>query len=175
MADLRNRSGFWMEATVVFNETNAKGLTKEVREKYVIEASSFIDGEQAIREEYQYANKPIKMIGNMVRPKYGTICFNTDAEAESFYKVKVCISEEVEVRTRKGGTRTKTKVVSHYHLVQASSVEGARQAIKDVVYKESNADYEIADIVKTRILDVLEHGKHMAKTAAERGTEEQQA
>ena len=115
------------------------------------------------------------MIGNMVRPKYGTICFNTDAEAESFYKVKVCISEEVEVRTRKGGTRTKTKVVSHYHLVQASSVEGARQAIKDVVYKESNADYEIADIVKTRILDVLEHGKHMAKTAAERGTEEQQA
>ena len=43
------------------------------------------------------------------------------------------------------------------------------------MYKESNADYEIADIVKTRILDVLEHGKHMAKTAVERGTEEQQA
>ena len=72
MADLRNRSGFWMEATVVFNETNAKGLTKEVREKYVIEASSFIDGEQAIREEYQYANKPIKMIEGCIALPSGT-------------------------------------------------------------------------------------------------------
>lgn len=165
--ELRNRSGFWMEAVVAFTETNEKGIAKEVKERYVIEASSFIDGEQRIRDEFNYANKPLKNVSNMLRPKYGTICFNNDAAAENWYKVKVGISEEVEVRTRKGGTKTKTKVVSHFHLVQAASAEGARLAVEQEVYKDTTADYEIADIVKTRILDVLENGKHLQKNDAE--------
>ena len=160
MANLRNRSGYWMEAQIAYNQINEKGICKEVRERYVIEAATFIDGEKRIRDEMTYNNRPIK-VPAMTKPKYGTICFNDDANAENFYKVKVCITEEVEVRTRKGGTRTKTKVQSHYHLVQASSVEGARQAIKNVVYKNTMVDYEIADIVKTRILDVLENDKHL--------------
>lgn len=161
MANFRNRSGLWMEAVLAFSETNEKGITKEVKERYVVEASSFIDGEKKLRDELNYNNRPIKSVSGMLRPKYGTICFNDNAGAENFYKVKVCITEEVEVRTRKGGVRTKTKVQSHFHLVQASNVEEARKAIKEVVYKESMADYEIADIVKTRILDVLENNKHL--------------
>ena len=163
MANLRNRSGFWMEATLIFNETNDKGITKEVRERYAVEAASFIDGEKKLLDEHNYANRPIKRVDGMVRPKYGTICFSDDATAESFYKVKVVITEEIEVKTRKGGVRTKTKAVSHFHLVQAPSNEAARKAIVDVVYKDSNADYEIADVVKTRILDVLENDKHLKK------------
>lgn len=158
---LRNRSGFWIEAVLVFSETNEKGLTKEVKEKYTVEAASFMDAEKKLREEMNYSNRPIKMVAGMVRPKYGTICFSDDATAENFYKAKVVITEEIEVKTRKGGTRTKTKAVSHFHLVQAPSVEAARKAIVDVVYKDSNADYEIADVVKTRILDVLENDKHL--------------
>lgn len=161
MANFRNRSGFWMEAVAVFSETNEKGISKEVKERYVIEASSFLDGEKRLRDELNYANRPIKRVDGMVRPKYGTICFSEDALADSYYKVKVVITEEVEVRTRKGGTRTKTKAVSHFHLVQAPSNESARKAIVDVVYKDSNADYEVADVVKTRIIDVLENNKHL--------------
>ena len=152
-----------MEATLIFNETNEKGITKEVRERYAVEAASFIDGEKKLRDEHNYANRPIKRVDGMVRPKYGTICFSDDATAESFYKVKVVITEEIEVKTRKGGVRTKTKAVSHFHLVQAPSVEAARKAVIDVVYKDSNADYEISDVVKTRILDVLENDKHLKK------------
>lgn len=163
MANLRNRSGFWMEAVAVFNETNEKGISKEVKERYTIEAASFLDGEKKLRDELNYSNRPIKRVDGMVRPKYGTICFSDDATAESFYKVKVVITEEIEVKTRKGGVRTKTKAVSHFHLVQAPSNEAARKAIVDVVYKDSNADYEIADVVKTRILDVLESDKHLKK------------
>ena len=161
---LRNRSGFWMEATLIFNETNENGITKEVRERYAVEAASFIDGEKKLRDEHNYANRPIKRVDGMVRPKYGTICFSDDATAESFYKVKVVITEEIEVKTRKGGVRTKTKAVSHFHLVQAASNEAARRAVVEVVYKDSNADYEIADVVKTRILDVLENNKHLKST-----------
>ena len=163
MGNLRNRSGFWMEATLVFSETNEKGISKDVKERYAVEAASFIDGEKKLRDEHNYANRSIKRVDGMVRPKYGTICFSDDATAESFYKVKVVITEEIEVKTRKGGVRTKTKAVSHFHLVQAPSNEAARKAIVDVVYKDSNADYEIADIVKTRILDVLENDKHLKK------------
>lgn len=166
MESLRNRSGFWIEAQIAFNQTNEKGISKEVKERYVVEAATFIDGETRIRKEMEYNNRPIK-VPAMIKPKYGTICFSNDTSAENFYKVKVCITEEIEVKTRKGGTRIKSKVVSHFHLVQAANVEGARQAIKDVVYKDSMADYEIADIVKTRILDVLEKDKHLQTLSSE--------
>ena len=166
MGNLRNRSGFWMEATIAFNETNEKGVSKEKKERYVVEAASFMDGETRIRKEMEYNNRPIR-VPAMVKPKYGEICFNDDASAENFYKVKVCVMEEVEVRTRKGGTRTKTKVISHFHLVQAASNEEARKAVVDVVYKNSNADYEIADVVKTRIIDVLENDKHLSTLSTE--------
>lgn len=166
MESLRNRSGFWIEVQIAFNQTNEKGISKEVKERYVVEAATFIDGETRIRKEMEYNNRPIK-VPAMIKPKYGTICFSNDTSAENFYKVKVCITEEIEVKTRKGGTRIKSKVVSHFHLVQAANVEGARQAIKYVVYKDSMADYEIADIVKTRILDVLEKDKHLQTLSSE--------
>lgn len=165
MANLRNRSGLWMEVQIVISETNEKGFPKEVKERYTVEAASFIDAEQKIRAEHNYANRPIKRVDSVIRPKYGTICFSDDAAAENWYKCKVCITEEVEVKTRKGGTRTKTKVVSHFHLIQASSVESARLACAGEVYKNSNADYEISDVVKTRILDVLENDKHLQTLA----------
>ena len=172
MANLRNRSGYWMEAQISFNETNEKGISKEKKERYVVEAASFIDGEKKLRDELNYANRPIKSVCGMLRPKYGTICFSDDVGAENFYKVKVVITEEVEVKTRKGGVRTKSKAVSHFHLVQAASTELARQAIEDVVYKDSMADYEILDIVKTRILDVLENDKHLKTLESETDNKE---
>lgn len=167
MAGLRSRSGFWMEATIEVTEKNAKGLPKTVRERYTVEAASFIDGEERIRKELNYANRPIKSVSGMIRPKYGEICFSDDAAAENWYKVKVVTNEEVEYRTRKGGTRTKVKSVSHYYLIQSDSNENARKAISDEIYKNSNEDYEIADVVKTRILDVLEFEKHLKSSKQE--------
>ncbi len=167
--NFRNRSGFWMEAVVVFSTANAKGIYKDVKEGYIIEASSFMDAEDRIRKEFVYANKPIKTVSAMVRPKYGEICFSYDLAASNFYKVKVSISSETSIRTRKGGTRTKKKVTQRYHMVQASSIEAARKAVIDVVYKGSTEDYEIADIVKTQILDVLETGKHLSIGKEEAG------
>ena len=66
MANLRNRSGLWMEASLVFNETNEKGFSKEVKERYVVEAASFIDGEKKLRDELNYNNRPIKKVDGMV-------------------------------------------------------------------------------------------------------------
>lgn len=164
MAELRSRSGFWMLVQIKFNENNKKGIPVVKRETYVVEAATFIDAEQRIHDEMNYNNRPIT-VSAISRPTFGEICFSSDAEAENFYKVKVQTSEEVSVKTRKGGYRTKTKITSHYYLVQAANVEDARTAVKDEIYKSSNEQYEIADIVKTRILDVLEYQKHLQTLA----------
>lgn len=165
---LRSRSGFWMNVTIAVTETTPKGLPKEVKEQYCVEAASFIDAEERIRKELNYSNRPIRNVVGIVRPKYGEICFNDDTAAENWYKAKVVTTEEVEVRTRKGGTRTKSKSVSHFYLIQSDSNENARKAVDEVIYKESNEDYEIADIQKTRILDVLEFDKHLKKKEEEK-------
>ena len=171
--NLRNRSGYWIETNIAYNTTNEKGVTKEIREKYVVEAIDFGQAEQRIRDEMNCANRQIKIMSPMVRPKYGEICFADNTEIDTWFKVKVVITEEVEIRSRKGGVRTKTKAVSHFHLVQATTDEGARRAIKEVVYKDSTADWEISDINKTRILGVLEKGKHLDGLADERAKKEQ--
>ena len=160
MEKLRNRSGLWMITTISFMKENEDGTEREVREQYVVEAASFIEAETRIRKEMEYNNRPIDVMA-ITKPGFDSVCFNDDADADKFYKVKVCIIEDVDVRSRKGGVRTKTKVQSYRHLVQASSVDGVRQAIKEVVYKDTMDDYEIADIVKTNILEVLEYDRHL--------------
>ena len=171
--NLRNRSGYWIETNIAYNTTNEKGVQKEIKEKYVVEAIDFGQAEERIRKEMNCANRQIKILSPMVRPKYGEICFAGNTEIDTWFKVKVIITEEVEIRSRKGGVRTKTKAVSHFHLIQATTDEGARRAIKEVVYKDSTADWEISDINKTRILGVLEREKHLDNLAEERAKKEQ--
>jgi hypothetical protein len=171
--NLRNRSGYWIETNIAYNTTNEKGVQKEIKEKYVVEAIDFGQAEERIRKEMNCANRQIKILSPMVRPKYGEICFADNTEIDTWFKVKVIITEEVEIRSRKGGVRTKTKAVSHFHLIQATTDEGARRAIKEVVYKDSTADWEISDINKTRILGVLEREKHLDNLAEERAKKEQ--
>ena len=169
---LRNCSGFWIEAGISYTTTNEKGVMKEINEKYIVEAVDFTQAEARIRAEMNCTNRQIK-VKAVVRPKYGEICFADNSQIDTWWKVKVVISEEVEVRTRKGGVRTKVKSVSHFHMVQAQTDEGARRAIKEVVYKDSTADWEITDVNKTRILDVLEKDKHLETLAEERAKKEE--
>lgn len=152
---LRNRSGFWMQVTVSFSETNEKGFSHEVKEQYVVEAASFIDAEQRIHDEMNYNKRPI-MVKAIVRPKFEEICFSDDIN-DSWYKAKT--------QTAEYNDSGKEKKVSHYFLIQAPDNQSAINAVNDVIYKESTEDYEIADIVKTRILDVLENDKHLQTLA----------
>ena len=152
---LRNRTMFCMQVTVSHSETNKKGYSHEVKEQYVVEAASFIDAEQRIHDEMNYNNRPI-MVKAISRPKFEEICFSDDI-SDSWYKAKTQTTEYTD--------SGKEKKVSHYFLVQAPDNQSAINAVNDVIYKDSIEDYEIADIVKTRILDVLENDKHLATLA----------
>lgn len=169
---LRNRSGYWIETNIAYNVVNEKGVQKEIKEKYVVESIDFGQAEERIRKEMNCANRQIKILSPMVRTKYGEICFADNTQIDTWWKVKVAETEEVEVRSRKGGVRTKTKIISHFYLIQATSDEGARRAVKEAIYKDSNADWEITDVNKTRILGVLERDKHLDNLAEERAAKE---
>ena len=68
------------------------------------------------------------------------------------------IHEEVET---KGGIDVKTKDRKKLHIVQAADVDSARKAVSESIYKDSMLDYDIDDVVKTKLMGILEYGKHL--------------
>lgn len=168
----RNRSGYWKEVTITYSALNEKGFSVKHREQYVVEALDFIQAQTRVVKEMECANRKI-LVDAIKTPKYGEICFNEAAHTDDFFKVKVQVSEEVEVKSRKGGTKVKTKLRTRDHLVQASSDAGARTAIHECVYKGSTEDWEIIQITKTKILGVLENDKHLANLEDEKAAKEQ--
>lgn len=157
MANLRTRSGFWIETAISYAHTNEKGIQKEIKEKYVVEAADFGQAEERIRQEMNCDNRQIK-VRSVVRPKYGQICFDDESGIDTFFKVKVVVHDEVEI---KGGTDVKIKDTPYYYLVQAESIEKARLAVNDVIMKDTLLDFDINDVTKTKIFGVLEYGKHL--------------
>ena len=146
---MRNRTLECFEVGVSYLKMKENGETKEVKEKYVIEAPTFGNAEEiAIREISSYVVDGGVIIRTIARPKYQDICFSEDAECENFYKVKILITE-----LNDDGTEKELPI---FHLVQAKSLEAARNAIISTVYAGSMADYEIASISKTSIIDVFE-------------------
>ena len=169
----RNRSGFWKECTISYSAMNEKGITVKHREQYVVEALDFIQAQTRITKEMECANRKI-IVDPIKTPKYGEICFNVSENIDDWWKVKIQISEEVEVKSRKGGTKVKTKLRTREHLVNASSDAGARTAIQECVYKGSTEEWEIIQVTKTKLLGVLENDKHLSNLDDERAAKEQQ-
>ena len=146
---MRNRTLECFEVGVSYLKMKDNGETKEVKEKYVIEAPTFGSAEEiAIREISAYVTDGGVSIKTIARPNYQEICFSDDSATDTFYKVKILITE-----MNDDGSE---KVLAVFHLIQAKSLEAARNAIISTVYAATIVDYEIASISKTSILDVFE-------------------
>lgn len=167
----RNRSGFWKEATASYSAPNEKGIMIKHREQYVVEAADFVQAQTRLTKEMECANRKI-IVDPIKTPRYGEICFNETEQIDDWFKVRIQVSEEVEVRSRKGGTKVKTKLRTREHLIQASSDAAARTAIHECVYKGSTEDWEIVQITKTKVLGVLENDKHLSNLDDERSEKE---
>ena len=166
MSNLRSRSGFWIETAISYPHTNEKGVTKDINEKYLVEAADFGQAEERIRKEMNCDNRTIH-VKTVTRPKYAEICFDDESGIDTFFKVKVVIHEEVET---KGGIDVKTKDRKKLHIVQAADVDSARKAVSESIYKDSMLDYDIDDVVKTKLMGILEYSKHL-DTASDNGSE----
>ena len=127
------------------------GRNKKVTEVYTVEALSFTEAESVITEEMSHYISGEFDVRAITRAPYGEIFFSDADSDNKWYRAKlafITIDEKTEKEKR-------SNVV---YLVQAASLDNARQYVKEVMSK-TMIDYEVVSISETPIMDVFENTK----------------
>ena len=148
---MRSKTTSWFETKVRYDKTMEDGQNKKVTEAYTVEALSFSEAESAITEEMSHYISGEFDVKAITRAPYGEIFFSDADSDDRWYKAKlafITIDEKTEKEKR-------SNVV---YLVQAESLDKARQYVKNVMAK-TMIDYEVVSISETPIMDVFEKTK----------------
>ena len=139
----------WFECKIKYEKTAEEGKIVKVSEGYLIDALSFTESEARIIEEMKPFISGEFQVANIKRARIGEMFFNENGD--KWYRSKVnfiTLDEEKGVEKRTGVTM----------MVQASDIKEALEGITEGM-KGSMADYEIANIAETLIIDVFKYGK----------------
>ena len=139
----------WFECKIKYEKTAEEGKIVKVSEGYLIDALSFTEAEARIIEEMKPFISGEFQVANIKRARIGEMFFNENGD--KWYRSKVnfiTLDEEKGVEKRTGVTM----------MVQASDIKDALEGITEGM-KGSMADYEIANIAETLIIDVFKYGK----------------
>ncbi len=141
----------WFECKVKYDKQLANGEIKRTQETYLVDAQSFTEAESRIILEMKpYISGEFEV--DTVKHIRVTEMFNMyDKEADKWYKSKVnliTIDEEKGVEKRVG-----TMV-----YVKGADLRSALNALIAGMDKGA-ADYEVANIAETPILDVFEYAE----------------
>lgn len=134
----------WFETKVRFDKTMENGTVKKVTEHYLVDALSFTEAEARTNEEVTPFISGDFSVSAVKRTNISEIFW--DDSADKWYHVKVnfiTIDEKSAVEK---------KTTSHI-LVAASDFKGALDNFMEGM-KGTMADYEIAGIAETAIMDV---------------------
>lgn len=145
---MRNKTAIWFETKIRYNKTMEDGRNKKVTEVYTVEALNFTEAESAITEEMSHYISGEFDVKAITRAPYGEIFFSDADSDDKWYRAKlafITIDEKTEREKR-------SNVI---YLVQAESLDNARQYVKDVMAK-TMIDYEVVSISETPIMDVFE-------------------
>ena len=123
------------------------GMNKKFKESYLVDALNFTDAEARItREVSPFCNGQLE-IKNITPAKIDELFINDADNADKWYKVKcnfITLDEKTQTEKRS----------SHYMLVQAANFRGALDRFEEGM-KGTMADFEIAAIQETNLLDVF--------------------
>lgn len=145
---MRSKTTSWFETKIRYDKTMEDGRNKKVTEVYTVEALSFTEAESAITEEMLHYVSGEFDVKAITRAPYGEIFFSDADSDDKWYRAKlafITIDEKTEREKR-------SNVV---YLVQAESLDNARQYVKDVMAK-TMIYYEVVSISETPIMDVFE-------------------
>lgn len=143
---MRQKSGKYFEVVVAFEKMGEDGLTKKTKETVVVEAFSIGEAEKRALEEYAPMATGEAECVKAGLASYKEIFFAD--EGDIFYKAKVALITYSE-------TSGKEKRTNVYYLTNAPSIEAARKNIVEA-YKDSAADYVIANIGESKVVEVYE-------------------
>ena len=136
----------WIETKVKFHKIAENGISKQVTETYLVNALTFTEAEARITKEMEQYISGDFTVSAVSKTKIAELFKNP--QGDRWYEVKVAfitIDEKTAVEKRSYS----------YILVQANDFDGAVASFKDGM-KGSMADYEIAFISETRILDIFD-------------------
>lgn len=135
----------WFETKISYEKEIEGGMMKKVTEPYLVDALSFTEAEARIIKEMTPYMSGEFTVANIKRANYSEIF--TDESGDRWYKAKVVFITIDE----KSGAEKKS---STNMLVQAADI---RQALAnlDKGMSTSMADYEIASITETMLMDIF--------------------
>lgn len=148
---MRNKTAIWFETKVRYDKTMEDGRDKKVTEVYTAEALSFTEAESVITEEMSHYVSGEFDVKAITRAPYGEIFFSDADSDDKWYRAKLAFIT-IDEKTMK---EKRSNVV---YLVQAASLDNARQYVKEVTSK-TMIDYEVVSISETPIMDVFEKTK----------------
>lgn len=136
----------WFECRIGYQKVMENGMQKKITEPYLVDALSFTEAEARIIEEMapyisgEFAVKGVKLAG------YSELFPSEEESADRWFKCRLAFLTLDE----KSGAQ---KMTFSNVLVQASDL---RDAIKklDEGMKGTMADYQIASVAETAIMDV---------------------
>ena len=148
---MRSKTTSWFETKIRYDKTMEDGRNKKVTEVYTVEALSFTEAESAITEEMSHYISGEFDVKAITRAPYGEIFFSDADSDDRWYRARLAFITIDE----KTGKEKRSNVI---YLVQAESLDKARQYVKDVMAK-TMIDYEVVSISETPLFDVFEYKK----------------
>lgn len=144
----------WFECKISYDKTLENGMQKKVTEPYLVDALSFTEAEARIIEEIKPFISGEFTIADIKRARLSELFFFE--EGDRYFKIKVYFITLDE----KSGTEKKTSVMM---LAQAIDVEQAIKVLKKGM-EGTMADYEIASISETNIMDIFPYSEDSKKS-----------
>lgn len=137
----------WFECKIKYEKNAGDGKIMNVNESYLVDAMSFTEAEERITREMRPFISGEFTVANIKRARISELF--TNENGDKWYRCKVFfISLDEEKGTEKR--------VSVTMMVQASTVKEAWDGLQEGM-KGSMADYEVASITETPIMDVYKY------------------
>lgn len=156
---MRTISAKWFECSVSIERATENGMQHKVNETYVIDALTFGEAEEEIAKQVAPFATGEFAVKNINPAAYGEVFFSDAPADDKWYKAKVTFIT-IDEKT------AKEKRSSVNYLVQASTFTGAVKNVEDVM-GTSMADWIIANVAETKIMDVFEHKAATKEAKAE--------
>ncbi len=135
----------YFETKIRYDKVNENGISKKVTEHFLVDALSFTEAEARITEEQApYISGDFNV--SAVKKSNIAEIFNLNGEGDRWYRCKlnfISIDEKTAAE----------KKSAHHILVRAFDFDDALATLKEGM-KGTMADYEIASIIETDIMDV---------------------
>lgn len=138
----------WFECKIKYEKTAEEGKIVKVNEAYLVDALSFTEAEARINEEMKPFISGEFIVSNIRRARINELFANENGD--KWYRSKVffiSLDEEKGIEKRTACTM----------MVQANNVKEAWDGLQEGM-KGTMADYEVASITETTILDVFAFG-----------------